>query len=69
MENGLTPESEALYQSVIVKYRQKLDHANWELIRATAQNEQKDQQIAELHEIITELRQLADSESPDVGDE
>lgn len=67
MENGMTPETDALYQSVIIKYRRQLDEKNWELVRATAQNEAKDAEIAELHSVVSELKQLLpdNDEEPD----
>lgn len=67
MENGMTAETEALYQNVIIKYRQQLDEKNWELTRATAQNEAKDVMIAELRSVVSELKELIpeDAEQPD----
>lgn len=65
MENGLEPETEELYKSVIIKYREQLDETNWKLIRATAQNEAKDRLIAEQAKLISEMKEMIQETEPE----
>lgn len=50
----MDPDEKAIYDHIIIQYRQDADLLRYDLARANAQNELKDQIIGQLREMIGE---------------